>query len=87
MVRLQQAIRGLRYSKTTSNDWQKPFAGTTSRYTENRFHEAKSMGCRQMRKIQVGEVRDDGVLHWIWIMFVMGCDYRSGWWFRRVCVP
>lgn len=41
-------------------------------------------GMSANEEIQVGEVRDDGVLHWIWIMFVMGCDYRSGWWFRRV---
>lgn len=71
VVRLQQAIRGLRYSKTTSNDWQKPFAGTTSRYTENRFHEAKSMGCRQMRKFRLGRFE------------MMECYIGSGlclWW-------
>lgn len=42
------------------------------------------MGVSANEEIRIGEVRDDGVLHWIWIMFVMGCDYRFGWWFRRV---
>lgn len=43
------------------------------------FTEAKSMGVSANEGIRIGEVRDDGVLHWIWIMFVMGCDYRFGW--------
>lgn len=54
MFRLRQATRGSRYSKTTSNDWWKAFAGRMNRSTENRFYRGEIDGMSANEETRIG---------------------------------